>query len=37
MYEKLYNYINKHATLPLNSEEELFIEKAFQIKKLRKK
>lgn len=37
MYKKLYDYINQHSTLPLNSEEELLIEKAFQIKKLRKK
>lgn len=37
MYKKLYDYINQHSNLPLNSEEELLIEKAFQIKKLRKK
>jgi CRP-like cAMP-binding protein len=37
MYKKLYDYINQYSTLPLNSEEELLIEKAFQPKILRKK
>lgn len=37
MHKKLYDYINQHSSLPLTNEEELLVEKAFQLKKLRKK
>lgn len=37
MYQKLIEYISKHTTLPLTSEEIALIEGVFQPKKLRKK
>ena len=37
MHKNLFDYINRHATSPLTTEEEAIIVAAFQPKKLRKK
>jgi CRP-like cAMP-binding protein len=37
MHNKLLDYIKRHATLPLTSDEEALIIATFQLKKLRKK